>query len=274
MCIGHIPTKQETSMTRTSTFAVVTLTAIAIASLAPAGAFAHGGGGGFGGGGFGGGHAGGFSAGGFSAPAAHSFVTFSGSGGYPRLPVASGHTIERSSIIARKPVVPPTGTGGGANSSGHSNIPTTTVISQFPKAPPATGTGGAANSSGHSNIPTTTVISQLPKAPSSSTTTPPPPPPKTGTGPNFGGGVVPVVVPVDGTPDVVAGGDVAAAAVGTDSQPAQATQAAQPVANSSCNCLTKQYLDDGSLLFRDFCTKEAVLVTPAELKAQARNLAR
>jgi hypothetical protein len=37
-----------------------------------------------------------------------------------------------------------------------------------------------------------------------------------------------------------------------------------------CNCLTKQYLDDGSVLFKDICTKEAAMATPDELKAQAQ----
>jgi hypothetical protein len=40
-----------------------------------------------------------------------------------------------------------------------------------------------------------------------------------------------------------------------------------------CNCLTKQYLDDGSVLFQDICTKEAALATPDELKAQAQGAA-
>lgn len=37
-----------------------------------------------------------------------------------------------------------------------------------------------------------------------------------------------------------------------------------------CNCLTKQYLQDGSVLFKDICTKEAAIATPDELKAQAQ----
>jgi hypothetical protein len=47
--------------------------------------------------------------------------------------------------------------------------------------------------------------------------------------------------------------------------------AATPTA--PCNCLTKQYLDDGSVLFQDICTKEAALATPEELKAQAQGAA-
>ena len=43
------------------------------------------------------------------------------------------------------------------------------------------------------------------------------------------------------------------------------TQAPAP-----CNCLTKQYLQDGSVLFSDLCTKEQAMATPAELQAQAQ----
>ena len=46
------------------------------------------------------------------------------------------------------------------------------------------------------------------------------------------------------------------------------TQAAAP-----CNCLTKRYLDDGSVLFSDLCTKEQAMATPDELKAQAQGVA-
>lgn len=39
---------------------------------------------------------------------------------------------------------------------------------------------------------------------------------------------------------------------------------------SNCNCLTKQYQTDGSVLFRDVCTHEAAMATPDDLKAQAQ----
>jgi hypothetical protein len=58
----------------------------------------------------------------------------------------------------------------------------------------------------------------------------------------------------------------------TDSTPVSAsvgtTQAAAP-----CNCLTKRSLDDGSVLFRDLCTKEQAMATPDELKAKAQGVA-
>jgi len=40
-------------------------------------------------------------------------------------------------------------------------------------------------------------------------------------------------------------------------------------AGEPCTCLTKQYLDDGSVMFRDICTKEAAIATPADLKARS-----
>jgi hypothetical protein len=56
------------------------------------------------------------------------------------------------------------------------------------------------------------------------------------------------------------------------------TQVSAPVATAAsptapCNCLTKQYLDDGSVLFQDICTKEAAMATPDELKAQGQGVA-
>jgi hypothetical protein len=55
-----------------------------------------------------------------------------------------------------------------------------------------------------------------------------------------------------------------------------AQTATAPVANTAaapapqpCNCLTKQYLNDGSVLFQDICTRESAIATPANLKAQA-----
>lgn len=42
------------------------------------------------------------------------------------------------------------------------------------------------------------------------------------------------------------------------------------VPSGPCTCLTKKYLQDGSVLFKDVCTKEAALASPDELKAQAQ----
>jgi len=42
-----------------------------------------------------------------------------------------------------------------------------------------------------------------------------------------------------------------------------AAQAAEP-----CNCLTKQNLPDGSVLFQDICTKESAIASPAQVGAR------
>jgi hypothetical protein len=88
------------------------------------------------------------------------------------------------------------------------------------------------------------------------------------------GGAGPVVIlapPVDvQTPGVVIT-TTRPVARATATYPVPAT-ATYPVtaATEPCNCLTKQYLDDGSVLFRDICTTEAAIATPAELKAQSK----
>lgn len=42
--------------------------------------------------------------------------------------------------------------------------------------------------------------------------------------------------------------------------------------SAPCNCLTKRYLDDGSVVFADICTREQAMATPAELRAQAEGI--
>jgi hypothetical protein len=66
-------------------------------------------------------------------------------------------------------------------------------------------------------------------------------------------------------PDFVVGGDAVRVSSPVLSAPAPVTTA---VPSAPCNCLTKQYLQDGSVLFKDICTKEAAVATPDELKAQ------
>jgi hypothetical protein len=44
---------------------------------------------------------------------------------------------------------------------------------------------------------------------------------------------------------------------------------ATPVARDNCTCLTKTYLPDGAVLFKDVCTKEMAMATADEVKAQA-----
>jgi hypothetical protein len=94
----------------------------------------------------------------------------------------------------------------------------------------------------------------------------PTPMPSGGQYPSGGaGGVVlvtpPVVIHDQGTV-IATSRSVAAATVN------QAVAVTQP-----CNCLTKQYLDDGSVLFNDICTKEAAVATPADLRAQKTSTA-
>jgi len=50
---------------------------------------------------------------------------------------------------------------------------------------------------------------------------------------------------------------------------APSTNASPNVASGEpCNCLTKQYQQDGSVVFRDLCTHEAAIATQADLQAQ------
>jgi hypothetical protein len=55
-----------------------------------------------------------------------------------------------------------------------------------------------------------------------------------------------------------------------DGGDARVSTAVAPAPTDPCNCLTKKYLEDGSVLFKDVCTKEAALATPDELKAQVQ----
>jgi hypothetical protein len=52
--------------------------------------------------------------------------------------------------------------------------------------------------------------------------------------------------------------------------PMRMTAPVATVREGPCTCLTKKYLEDGSVLFRDVCTKEAAVATPDEPKAQTQ----
>ena len=54
-----------------------------------------------------------------------------------------------------------------------------------------------------------------------------------------------------------------------ETTPVASTPVTTPVAKDACTCLTKTYLPDGSVVFKDVCTKEMAMATPEELKAQA-----
>jgi len=79
---------------------------------------------------------------------------------------------------------------------------------------------------------------------------------------NTGSVVIVASPPVYQAPGTVVAATNAPAVVTTTNAPA--------VVTAPCNCLTKQYLSDGSVLFKDLCTKEAAMATPDELKAQAQ----
>jgi hypothetical protein len=56
-----------------------------------------------------------------------------------------------------------------------------------------------------------------------------------------------------------------------ESEPVRVSTPVAPVTTvptAPCTCLTKSYLTDGSVLFKDVCTKEAAVASPDELKAQ------
>ena len=84
--------------------------------------------------------------------------------------------------------------------------------------------------------------------------------------------VVPLPVPVPGEATYIerrypwyTGGGMATA------RPVMNT--ARPVMNTAeapCTCLTKEYLEDGSVLFKDVCTKEAAILTIEEMRNKAR----
>jgi hypothetical protein len=67
---------------------------------------------------------------------------------------------------------------------------------------------------------------------------------------------------VEGRPEaVMVGGPVPSA-------PAQVAMGAPQAAAEPCNCLTKQNLPDGSVLFQDICTKESAIAAPVTVGAR------
>jgi hypothetical protein len=81
-----------------------------------------------------------------------------------------------------------------------------------------------------------------------------------------------------GRPEIIVEGQPAAMVVSAPAQsapayaPARSAAAyaapASQAAAEPCNCLTKQSLPDGSVLFQDICTKESAIATPATLGAR------
>jgi len=232
-------------LNRSSIFALAAVATLAAAALAPTSASAHG----FGGGGFGGGRS--FGGGGFAHTASFGGGrSFGGSRSFAR---TSGFT-----HINRGPIGGLHRTFGDRN-WGRGNLPVIPRISTCitfrdcgPGTPPGTPTGGKPNcyiDCGNPNVPPCVKL--------------------WGCGPNL----PPPIVwwwkhhhhPHWGVVDYGTVDGAVDATVGTTVNTA--------VAPAPCNCLTKQYLDDGSVLFQDICTKEAALATPDELKAQAQGVA-
>jgi hypothetical protein len=50
--------------------------------------------------------------------------------------------------------------------------------------------------------------------------------------------------------------------------PARVPAPAAQVVQAPCNCLTKQNLPDGSVLFQDICTKESAIAAPPAVGAR------
>ena len=71
-------------------------------------------------------------------------------------------------------------------------------------------------------------------------------------------------------PEIVVEGRPEAVVVSAPAQgvPARVSVAAPQVAAGPCNCLTKQNMPDGSLLFQDICTKESAVAAPQTVGAR------
>jgi hypothetical protein len=77
----------------------------------------------------------------------------------------------------------------------------------------------------------------------------------------IGGGIDVEPVPYP----VIGGGVVATTPV------AVGGYAPAPVAAGPCTCLTKTYLQDGSVLFKDVCTTEAAVANPAQMQGMVQS---
>ena len=63
-------------------------------------------------------------------------------------------------------------------------------------------------------------------------------------------------------PGIVIEGVPATVPVPVQAVPAAVSVPARQVADGPCNCLPKQHLPDGSVLFQDICTKESAIAAP------------
>jgi hypothetical protein len=180
-------------------------------------------------------------------PPPHQIESTRGSGGRP----VSGIAKTPTPVIAPKPATSGTHPiGQTLNKPPHKILP-----------PPPLYTGGV------DNVCPFNKLKCPPSGPGSAGNPPTGPgtagnPPTGSQGPSF---PFPSLPDGQGDPSGSTGPVVVVAPPAAGETPVPVTGNAEP-----CNCLTKQYLDDGSVLFRDICTKEAAIAPPpAEVKAQA-----
>ena len=67
---------------------------------------------------------------------------------------------------------------------------------------------------------------------------------------------------------VIVGGVAAAPVVATAASGPAPTEAVPQAPTGSCNCLTKQTLADGSVLFADICTQQSAIAPPQAMSAR------
>jgi hypothetical protein len=70
-----------------------------------------------------------------------------------------------------------------------------------------------------------------------------------------------------GSPVIIGGTAVAPVVAAAASAPAP-TEAAPQAPTGSCNCLTKQTLADGSVMFADICTQQSAIAPPQNMSAR------
>ena len=84
----------------------------------------------------------------------------------------------------------------------------------------------------------------------------------------YGWGYQPPIM-VEGVPSAVAvPAPVQAVPAPVQAVPARVSAPAAQVVQAPCNCLTKQNLPDGSVLFQDICTKESAIAAPPAVGAR------
>jgi hypothetical protein len=67
---------------------------------------------------------------------------------------------------------------------------------------------------------------------------------------------------------VIIGGAAVAPVIPAAATAPAPTEAAPQAASGPCNCLTKQTLADGSVLFADICTQQSAIAPPQAMSAR------